>query len=79
MKLLDYKLSMSPQSCYFDFPNIIPGNEQISKEVGKTVNENSLEIFKDVKGGFEEMLSRLHERSANNVFAKIPEDELFLS
>lgn len=79
MKLSDYKLSMTPQSCYFDFSNIIPGNEQISKEVGKTVNENSLEIFKDVKGGFEKMLSRLHENAANSVFAKIPEDELFLS
>ncbi|CAG9767766.1 unnamed protein product [Ceutorhynchus assimilis] len=78
MRLKNYKMNMSVEKCYFDFPNIIPGNEQISKEVGKTVNENSQEIFQDVKGGFEEVLARLHENGANSVFSKIPEDELFL-
>ncbi|XP_050316007.1 circadian clock-controlled protein daywake-like [Anthonomus grandis grandis] len=79
MRLKNYKMDMSVESCHFDFPNIIPGNEKISAELGKTVNENSLEIFKDVKGGFEEILSRLHESGANSIFAKIPEDELFLA
>ncbi|KAL1502075.1 hypothetical protein ABEB36_007274 [Hypothenemus hampei] len=78
LRLKDYKLNMNVEKCYFDFENIIPGNEKISQEVGKTINENSLEIFKDVKGGFEQLWARLHENAANQVFSKIPEDELFL-
>ncbi|XP_066255610.1 protein takeout-like [Euwallacea similis] len=77
LRLKDYTIEMTAESCHFDFPNLIPGNEQISKEVSKTVNENSLEIFKDVKNGFEQMLSSLHQNAANNVFSKIPEEELF--
>ncbi|ERL92114.1 hypothetical protein D910_09435 [Dendroctonus ponderosae] len=71
-------MNMSVESCQFDFPNIIPGNEQISREVEKTVNENALEIFKEVKGGFEQVFSKLYKNTANSLFSKIPEDELFL-
>ncbi|XP_076255913.1 protein takeout-like [Rhynchophorus ferrugineus] len=78
LRLKNYSMDMSAKECHFDFPNMVPGNEQISREVEKTVNENSQEVFQDVKHGFEEVLSRLHENGANSVFSKIPEDELFL-
>lgn len=78
LRLKNYAMNMSVQECYFDFPNMIPGNEQISNELGKTINENSMEIFQDVKGGFEQLLSKVYENGANSVFSKIPEDELFL-
>ncbi|XP_066144970.1 protein takeout-like [Euwallacea fornicatus] len=77
LRLTRYTINMKADNCHFDFPNIIPGNEQISKEVGKIVNENSLEIFQDVKSGFEQMLSKLHKDAANNILTKFPEEELF--
>ncbi|ERL92115.1 hypothetical protein D910_09435 [Dendroctonus ponderosae] len=58
--------------------NVTMRNEQISREVEKTVNENALEIFKEVKGGFEQVFSKLYKNTANSLFSKIPEDELFL-
>ncbi|XP_030747620.1 protein takeout-like [Sitophilus oryzae] len=78
MKLKNYKMDMSTEGAYFDFENIFPGNEQISKEVGKTINENSQEVFNDVKQGFEKILAELHQNAANSVFSKIPENELFV-
>lgn len=78
LRFTDYKMEMSVKKCNFDFHNIFPGNEQISQEVSKTLNENSLDIFQEVKSGFEEVFAAVHKNAANSVFAKIPMDELFL-
>ncbi|XP_060533535.1 uncharacterized protein LOC132706295 [Cylas formicarius] len=78
LRLKNYSMKMHVGNCRFVFPNLMPGNEQISKEIQKVIDENSLEIFNDVKSGFEKLLSSLHERASNGMFSRVPEDELFL-
>lgn len=73
-----YSLEMNPKKVVFDFRNIVEGNQQLSDEILKTINENSLGVYSDVKNGFGKAFSEIYIGAANNFFMKVPEDELFL-
>ena len=47
---------MKPKRIVFDFENIIDGNEQLSKEVVKTLNENAESVYEDVGPAFNEVM-----------------------
>lgn len=78
IRLKNYSMNMTVEKCVFHFENLFPGNEQISNEIEKTINENFMDIFREVKHGFEEVFSTLHQDAANNVFSKVPVDDLYL-
>ncbi|KAJ8930586.1 hypothetical protein NQ314_016598 [Rhamnusium bicolor] len=71
-------MDMKPEKVEYEFENIFPGSKQISDEILKTINENSLDIFNDVKAGFEEIFSLLYLKYTNSVFSKIPLKDVFL-
>ncbi|KAJ8958529.1 hypothetical protein NQ318_002324 [Aromia moschata] len=78
IKLTNYTMNMKPEKISFYFGNIFPEDERISAEVLKTLNENSLDIFNEVKPGFERAISFIYMNVANKVFSKIPIDDIFL-
>lgn len=78
IKLTEYKIDMNPKNVVYHFDDVLPENARISSAITNTVNENPLEIFGDVKPSFEKVWAELHLAMANQVFAKIPVDEIFL-
>lgn len=72
-----YQLNMNGEKILFNFENIISGNEQFSNEIMKTINENSQDVFKEVKNGLEQVWAPLHSQVANIFMAKFPLDVLF--
>ncbi|XP_018570248.1 protein takeout-like [Anoplophora glabripennis] len=78
LKITNYTIHLRPEKLHFDLTNIFPANEQIAAEILKTMNENSLIIFNDIKGGFEQIFSEIHWAMANKLFSKEPINEIFL-
>ncbi|XP_030747616.1 protein takeout-like [Sitophilus oryzae] len=75
IRITNYTMNMLADDARFDFQ---PAEENsIIEKVIDTVNEESIDTFNDLKIGFQEIWSALHMQTANNVFSKIPDDELF--
>ncbi|KAJ3651204.1 hypothetical protein Zmor_017256 [Zophobas morio] len=77
-RVSDFKFQMKPKRIVFDFENIIDGNEQLSKEVVKTLNENAESVYEDVGPAFNEVMGTVWKQTLNQVFNRVPEEELFL-
>ncbi|XP_044260808.1 protein takeout-like [Tribolium madens] len=78
LRVTDFKFGFKPKRIVFDFENIIDGNEQLSKEVVKTLNENSETVYADVGPAFNQVMGMVWKQTINQVFSRVPEDELFL-
>lgn len=61
---------------YFNFENLYNGNKQLAEATNKVLNDNWEEIFNDVKNGYENLLSRVVENMAQNVFSRVPIPDL---
>ncbi|XP_044763580.1 protein takeout-like [Coccinella septempunctata] len=78
LRVLTWKLQNKPKAVHYDFENLVPGNEQLSKTILKTLNDNAIEIFAELGSTFEEAYGEVHKSVANKVFEKIPENDIFL-
>ena len=77
--MTDFVLKLKPKRIVFGFENLIDGNEQFSNEVLKTINENSEQVYADVAPAINEAIAKIEKEIVNQVFSRVPEDELFLS
>lgn len=78
LRVTNYTMDFKTERIVYDFDNIFPADEQISREIARTLNENSLSIFNEVKGGIEKAFSFIYKQYMNNVFSKIPLRQVFL-
>ncbi|RZC42392.1 takeout, partial [Asbolus verrucosus] len=78
VRVSDFDFKVKPKSVVFDFENIVDGNEQLSKQVVKTLNENALDVYADVGSAFDEVMGTIWKQTINQVFSRVPEEELFL-
>ena len=76
--MTDFTLNLKPKRVVFGFENLVDGNEQLSNEVLKTINENSEQVYADVAPAFNEAIGKYEKEVFNRVFSRVPEDELFL-
>ncbi|XP_063926422.1 protein takeout-like isoform X2 [Zophobas morio] len=79
IRMTDFVLKLKPKRIVFGFENLIDGNEQFSNEVLKTINENSEQVYADVAPAINEAIAKIEKEIVNQVFSRVPEDELFLS
>lgn len=63
---------------YFKFDNLFNGNKQLGDEMNKFMNENWLDVAKDTKPSFDETLDRVFKQNLDNLFEKVPYDEIFV-
>ncbi|KAJ3651211.1 hypothetical protein Zmor_017262 [Zophobas morio] len=78
IRVTDFTLNLKPKRVVFGFENLVDGNEQLSNEVLKTINENSEQVYADVAPAFNEAIGKYEKEVFNRVFSRVPEDELFL-
>ncbi|KAB0791250.1 hypothetical protein PPYR_03050 [Photinus pyralis] len=77
LKLTDVAVDLEPNSAELDFGELVPGNKQMSDEIGKTLNENWREVFAEFKGAYEQTVGYYLSAVANQLFDKVPMAELF--
>ncbi|KAF5284907.1 hypothetical protein FQA39_LY16862 [Lamprigera yunnana] len=70
-------ISLEPESVHYQFNNLFNGDVKLGEEMNKLLNDNSLEVFNDVKSGYEEMLASVFTKIVKQIFKKVPYDELF--
>lgn len=76
--MTDHVFKFKPKRVVFDYDNIITGNDQLSREIMKTINENALTVYADFGTAIEDIMAMVWVQNINGVFARVPEDELFL-
>ncbi|KAF5284909.1 hypothetical protein FQA39_LY16864 [Lamprigera yunnana] len=77
MKPKEVFLSLEPKSVHYQFNNLFNGDVKLGEEMNKLLNDNSLEVFNDIKSGYEEALASVFTRISNQIYKKVPYDELF--
>ncbi|XP_067014111.2 circadian clock-controlled protein daywake [Anabrus simplex] len=79
IKLVNGKLEATSLSrAYFDFTNLFNGDKTLSDSTVKFLNENWVDVFKEVSPPFLEGLAAQELRIINNVAEGVPLDKLFL-
>ncbi|CAG9853595.1 unnamed protein product [Phyllotreta striolata] len=78
IRFTNYTMDMHPEKMIYNFSDVFPSNKQIENEISKTLNENSIEIFNEMRSSFEQIFSTIHITVANQILSKIPFDEVFL-
>ncbi|KAB0792592.1 hypothetical protein PPYR_14551 [Photinus pyralis] len=76
VEIRSLKVNLDPEKVEFDFENLFNGDTQLGPQMNRIMNENSREIFNDVRHGYEEALGAVFKNIANLIFKRIPYDEL---
>lgn len=74
----EYGLKIRPEKVYFRFDNLFGGDERLGKQMNSFMNENSNEIFAEMRGPFEESFGLIFQSIANRVFMRVPINEIFI-
>nr|XP_023030123.1 circadian clock-controlled protein-like [Leptinotarsa decemlineata] len=73
-----YDMKITIKGAHFDFRNLFNGNEKLSDNIHKVVNENWNVIYEDVREGVQKAYGEAFKLVTNEFFEKIPVDEIFL-
>ncbi|XP_044260771.1 uncharacterized protein LOC123008818 [Tribolium madens] len=77
LRMTDHVFKFNPKKVIFYYDDIIKGNEQLSEQIMKTINENALAVYADFGAAIEQIMATVWVKNINEVFARVPEDELF--
>jgi hypothetical protein len=77
MKFGTTNLSLDPESVSYNFENLFNGDKQLGDNMNKVLNENHLEVFSDVRKGYEAGLAIVLKQVLSNMFAKVSIEEGF--
>lgn len=73
----DYTLKFSLKGVSFDYKNLFNGNKLLEENILKVLNENWKEVSEVLIEGLEKAYSTVLKSVANQLFAKVPVDEIF--
>lgn len=77
LKAENLKLSFSLSKMIFDLTNLYKGDKVLGANTNLFLNQNWLEVFTEIKKSVFSAFGQITENVLNNVFAKVPYDELF--
>lgn len=72
-----YKLGMSITGAHFDYTNLFNGNKLLGDNMLKVMNDNWKDVSEGLIGGLEEAYGIILKAMANQLFEKVPIDEIF--
>ncbi|KAJ3650895.1 hypothetical protein Zmor_016970 [Zophobas morio] len=71
------KLDLDPETISYHFENLFNGDKQLGDNINAVLNENSKEVFQDVKSGYENGIAMVLLQIINNLFSKLSMEEAF--
>lgn len=77
LKAENVKLSFSLSRMIFHLTNLYNGDKLLGANTNLFLNENWLDIFTEIKKSVFSAFSQISESVLNNIFTKVPYDELF--
>ena len=71
------KQDLDPETISYHFENLFNGDKQLGDNINAVLNENSKEVFQDVKSGYENGIAMVLLQIINNLFSKLSMEEAF--
>lgn len=78
MKATDFQVTMNPEKVVFKFDNLFNGQKELGDNINQVLNDNSAEVFNDVRAGYEKSFGIIFKDLANRVLPKVPVNDIFL-
>ncbi|XP_060533011.1 protein takeout-like [Cylas formicarius] len=78
LRVKDFKVVMRPEKVIYKFDNLFDGQKDLGDNVNKVINDNSAEVFEDVRSGYEKSFALIFLDLANRVLPKVPQEDIFL-
>ncbi|KAL1502074.1 hypothetical protein ABEB36_007273 [Hypothenemus hampei] len=78
MKSVDFRVTMDPEKVIFKFDNLFGGDKDLGDNINKVLNDNNLEVFTDVRSGYEKSFGTIFNDLANRILLKVPLKDIFL-
>ncbi|KAJ3651262.1 hypothetical protein Zmor_017312 [Zophobas morio] len=75
--ILHQHLNMRPKDIDFRLENLFDGDEEMSDRVQKIAKENILDVYDDVKSGYEEAFGKVFAYIFEEILGKVPIDDIF--
>jgi hypothetical protein len=69
--------SLDPEVISFDFENLFNGDKTLGDNINKVLNDNSKEVFADVKDGYAKGIGLILEKILNSMFTKVSIEEAY--
>lgn len=73
----DCLLDLKCTGAYYDFRNLFNGDQRLAENILEVINDNSLDLFNDVKPGIDKSYGIVFKAIAKQFFDKVPADEIF--
>lgn len=77
LKAENVKMAFSLSRLIFDLSNLYNGDKLLGANTNLFLNQNWLEVFTEIKKSVFSAFSQITENVLNNIFSKVPYDELF--
>ncbi|EEZ97638.2 protein takeout [Tribolium castaneum] len=77
MHFTTFTVALEPGSVFFNFENLFNGDKKLGDNINKVLNENSKQVFDDVKEGYAQAFGSIVKQILNNLFAKVSIEEAF--
>lgn len=72
------KIDLKTNRLYIQLDNLFNGNKQLSDTMNNFMNENWRELYNELKSGILDALGAVIINLVNNVFIRIPYEQLFI-
>lgn len=69
---------MTPENVHFNFENLFGGDKMLGEVMNRVVNENWMDVFGDVREGYENAFGQIYKHLANRFFRMVPINRIFL-
>ncbi|KYB27014.1 uncharacterized protein LOC103313373 [Tribolium castaneum] len=76
-KVVQNRLVLEPDLIKFKFDNLFDGDKDLSDKVNQVFNDNSKEVFGDVKPSYESAFGHIFANIFNRLLARVPIVDLF--
>ncbi|KAK4878664.1 hypothetical protein RN001_011170 [Aquatica leii] len=73
----EFLVTMAPKKMETIFENLFDGDAAMGAEMNKLINDNWVEVFSDVKNGYEEAFGLIFKNVANQIFKKVAFNDMF--
>ncbi|XP_031348280.1 circadian clock-controlled protein-like [Photinus pyralis] len=77
-KLNSIEVTLEPKGAQIEFTNLFEGNEQLGAEMNHILTMEWEALFHDVKHGYEEAVGQAIKFTIDQLFTKVPYNNLFL-
>lgn len=76
LQVKEFKTDLNPKMIHYDLKNNAPDEFKI--DINAILNDNALDVFTDVKPGYDQAIGLILKNTCNQFFVKVPYEELFL-